>query len=77
LIQKVNDPPLPACPSCGGPVAKLLSPPGLQFKGSGWYITDYARKGKTDGAGTKTTESEKSSTGKSEAAKTESKKESG
>jgi len=33
-----------ACPSCGGSVKKLLSSPAIQFKGSGWYITDYAKK---------------------------------
>ena len=44
-IQKFSDPPADACPKCGGPVRKLLSSPAIQFKGSGWYITDYARKG--------------------------------
>jgi putative FmdB family regulatory protein len=43
-IQKFSDPPLTACPKCGGPIEKLLSAPAIQFKGSGWYITDYARK---------------------------------
>jgi len=46
LIQKFSDPPPEACTSCGtGPVRRLLSSPAIQFKGSGWYITDYARKG--------------------------------
>ncbi len=45
-IQKFSDPPVETCPKCGkGPVRKLLSSPAIQFKGSGWYITDYARKG--------------------------------
>jgi putative FmdB family regulatory protein len=44
-LQKVNDPPLKKCIHCHGPVKKLLSPPALQFKGSGWYVTDYASKG--------------------------------
>lgn len=43
-MQKFSDPPLTACPTCGAPVEKLLSAPAIQFKGSGWYITDYARK---------------------------------
>jgi putative FmdB family regulatory protein len=43
-IQKFSDPPIDVCPSCGGTVKKLLSSPAIQFKGSGWYITDYARK---------------------------------
>jgi putative FmdB family regulatory protein len=48
-IQKFSDPPVDTCPTCGkGPVRKLLSSPAIQFKGSGWYITDYARKGGTD-----------------------------
>lgn len=44
-IQKFSDPPADKCPSCGGAVRKLLSSPAIQFKGSGWYITDYAKKG--------------------------------
>ncbi|HEY6213651.1 MAG TPA: FmdB family zinc ribbon protein [Vicinamibacterales bacterium] len=44
VIQKFSDPPVEKCPNCGGPVHKLMSAPGFQFKGSGWYITDYARK---------------------------------
>jgi putative FmdB family regulatory protein len=43
-IQKFSDPPVETCPSCGGHVKKLLSSPAIQFKGSGWYITDYAKK---------------------------------
>lgn len=44
LIRKFSDPPVTDCPTCGGPVRKLLSSPAIQFKGTGWYITDYARK---------------------------------
>ncbi|MEE9235695.1 MAG: zinc ribbon domain-containing protein [Candidatus Acidoferrales bacterium] len=44
LIQKFSAPPEFACPKCGTEAHRLLSPPALQFKGSGWYITDYARK---------------------------------
>lgn len=47
-IQKFSDPPADACPACGGTVRKLMSSPAIQFKGSGWYITDYAKKGATD-----------------------------
>ena len=43
-IRKFSDPPLTACPRCGGPIEKLASAPAIQFKGTGWYITDYARK---------------------------------
>ena len=46
LIQKFSDGPPEACPKCGkGPVQRQVSSPAFQFKGSGWYITDYARKG--------------------------------
>jgi putative FmdB family regulatory protein len=48
VIQKFSDPPLAACPTCGGPVHKLLSAPAIQFKGTGWYITDYARSGSSE-----------------------------
>ena len=45
VIQKFSDDLVSVCPNCGkGPVVKLLSSPAIQFKGSGWYITDYARK---------------------------------
>jgi putative FmdB family regulatory protein len=45
LIQKFSDPLADTCPKCGGgPVHKLMSSPAIQFKGSGWYITDYAKK---------------------------------
>jgi len=44
-LQKFSDPPLATCSVCGGPLEKLISPPGLHFKGTGWYVTDYAGKG--------------------------------
>ena len=47
-IQKFSDPPVDTCPTCGGTVKKLLSSPAIQFKGSGWYITDYAKKSSSD-----------------------------
>ncbi len=49
VIQKYSDAPVSVCPKCGGAVKKLLSSPAIQFKGTGWYITDYARAGKSDG----------------------------
>src|SRR5260370_37445990 len=45
VLQRFADAPLAACPACGGAVRKLVSSPAFQFKGSGWYVTDYARKG--------------------------------
>jgi len=43
-IQRFSDAPIETCPKCGKSVRKLLSSPAFQFKGSGWYVTDYARK---------------------------------
>jgi putative FmdB family regulatory protein len=43
-IQKFSDPLVETCPKCGSHVHKLASSPAIQFKGSGWYITDYAKK---------------------------------
>ena len=54
MIEKFSDPPIDVCPNCGkGPVKKLLSSPAIQFKGSGWYITDYAKKSTADAKSTK------------------------
>ena len=49
IIQRFSDPALTRCPKCSGRVHKLLSAPAIQFKGTGWYITDYARKGSSEG----------------------------
>ena len=77
-IQKFSDQPIETCPKCGGAVHKLQSAPSFQFKGSGWYITDYARKdsspaGKSGSGETKTdakaeskTESDSKTEGKSD-----------
>jgi putative FmdB family regulatory protein len=46
VIRKFSDPPLKKCPKCGRRVEKRLSAPAIQFKGSGWYVTDYAGKGR-------------------------------
>ena len=53
VIQKFSDPHIDVCRECGkGPVRRLLSSPAIQFKGSGWYITDYSQKGKSDSSST-------------------------
>ena len=44
IIQRLSDPPYSHCPKCGGDMKKLISAPAIQFKGSGWYKTDYAAK---------------------------------
>ena len=48
VIQKFSDAPLAVCPKCGGALEKLVSSPAIQFKGSGFYLTDYGRGGKSD-----------------------------
>ena len=69
-IQKFSDPPADVCAKCGkGPVRKLFSSPAIQFKGSGFYITDYARKSSPSDSGSKSTSGDSSGeTKKSEAA---------
>lgn len=49
-LQKIADPPLTTCEACGGELKRLLSAPAVQFKGAGWYVTDYARKSGGGGA---------------------------
>jgi putative FmdB family regulatory protein len=87
VIQRFEDAPLAACPACGGEVKKLISSPAFQFKGTGWYVTDYAGKkgggppeskskseGKGDGGGDKgekSGKSESSDHGESSAGKAE------
>ena len=67
VIQKFSDPHVTVCPKCGGPVQKLLSSPAIQFKGSGFYLTDYGRSGsKADSANAKAGKSESGSTGGSD-----------
>lgn len=70
-IQKFSDPPISVCPTCGGTVRKLLSSPAIQFKGTGWYVTDYAKKGTS---GTEASEAGKSEGGSADS--TEKKKKS-
>ena len=48
IIQKFSDEILKVCPTCGGPVRRLISSPAIQFKGSGFYITDYPKKSGSD-----------------------------
>jgi putative FmdB family regulatory protein len=79
VVQKVSDQSLPKCEKCKGKVERLVSSPAIQFKGTGWYVTDYARKSSgpepsksssSDGSSTadkpakKGTDKDKSSSGK-------------
>jgi predicted nucleic acid-binding Zn ribbon protein len=73
-MQKFSDPILKACPTCRKPVEKLLSAPAIQFKGSGWYVTDYS--GKSSGGKDKDAKPESKSssdTGKDSKGKSEKK----
>src|SRR5579864_1218551 len=49
-IQKFSDRMVKKCPECGGQVEQVISAPAVQFKGSGWYVTDYARKSSSPGS---------------------------
>ncbi len=74
-IQKFSDKPITKCPECGGKVEQLISPPAVQFKGSGWYVTDYARKGASHASsseGDHAAKDSKKETKKEEKPKTES-----
>lgn len=56
VIQKFSDQPLTVHEKCGGKVHRILSAPALQFKGSGWYVNDYAKTGNSGGNSTKKSE---------------------
>ena len=74
VIQKFSDPHVEVCPTCGGHVQKLLSSPAIQFKGSGFYLTDYGRSGsKGDSANAKAGKNEGGSTGNSDSKSSDSK----
>ncbi len=82
VIQRFSDPVIEVCQVCGGPVKKLLSAPAIQFKGSGWYITDYGRGNGSSGNGSrkpasKEGESQASSSGSGAGKETDSKPASG
>jgi len=63
-IQKFSDPQADTCPVCAGKVRKLLSSPAFHLKGTGWYVTDYAKKsGSSDASSTKSSDGEKGSEG--------------
>jgi putative FmdB family regulatory protein len=76
VLQKFSDAPLTVHEGCGGDVERLISAPGLQFKGSGWYITDYARGGGKKDGGSSDGKSESKTESKTEGSSTESKSES-
>ena len=81
IHQRFSDARVKKCPECGGPVEQLLSSPAVQFKGTGWYVTDYARKGSSGDSGSSSsspstaTDGAAKTTEKSEGKKAESKSE--
>lgn len=74
VIQKFSDPPIEVCPTCGAAVHKLASSPAIQFKGSGWYVTDYAKK---DQSSAKTDSAAKPDAAKTDEAKSDMAKDAG
>ena len=74
-LQRFSDPPPGKCPECGGRVVQLMSAPAVQFKGTGWYVTDYARQGSSasgkNGGKPAESKSESKPESKTEAAKPE------
>jgi putative FmdB family regulatory protein len=83
-IQKFSDAPIETCPKCGGAVHKMQSAPAFQFKGTGWYVTDYAKskpesketKPTPDSAKTDSSKTESSSSKAEPPAKTDAKSDS-
>jgi putative FmdB family regulatory protein len=70
-IQKFSDPHVSECPKCGAAVEQIISAPAVQFKGAGWYVTDYGKRtssngGKKDVSSSSETTSETKSEGKTE-----------
>jgi putative FmdB family regulatory protein len=66
-IQRFSDPMVKKCPECGGKVEQMISAPAVQFKGSGWYVTDYAKKSSAGSASK--AEAESKADAKSDSAK--------
>ena len=71
--QRITEKPLSRCPTCKGKVKKLISNTSFQLKGTGWYVTDYARKGKSDNGSSSKPDSSKSESKSSSETKSETK----
>lgn len=65
-LQRISEEPLDACRHCGGAARRIISSPAIHFVGSGWYVTDYARKGANgkNGSSTKDASPQKPEPGK-------------
>lgn len=75
VFQSIKDDPLTTCESCGGTLRKRVYPVGIAFKGSGFYVNDYARKSEPTGGTSETKTEAKSEAPKTEVPKTEAKTE--
>jgi putative FmdB family regulatory protein len=73
-IVKFSDKPTKKCPECGGVVEQVISAPAVQFKGSGWYVTDYAKKPNSPGSSSNTGDSSSKESKDSKDSKKEDKK---
>jgi putative FmdB family regulatory protein len=73
-IQKFSDKKIKKCPQCGGPVEQVISAPAVQFKGSGWYVTDYAKKSSATSTSDSGKDTKKEDKAKAETTSKESKK---
>ncbi len=63
LLRRFSDPQVTVCPRCGGEVQQIISAPAVQFKGSGWYVTDYAGKSPKPGGKSESSSESKSESG--------------
>jgi len=63
-LRMFSDKPIKKCPECGGAVEQLISASSVQFKGSGWYVTDYAKKGSSGASSSSSSSSESDSSSK-------------
>jgi putative FmdB family regulatory protein len=70
-IQKFSDKMVKKCPECGGKVEQMISAPAVQFKGSGWYVTDYANKSHAPSSSDSSSDSKKDDSKKEEKSKSE------
>ncbi len=68
-IRKFSDKQLRKCPKCGGVIEQVISAPAVQFKGSGWYVTDYAKKGATSAGSSSSSSESDSSAGEAKESK--------
>ena len=66
-IRKFSDKHLQECPECGGAIEQVISAPAVQFKGSGWYVTDYAKKGAASAASSSSAASSEGGSGTNDA----------